>query len=88
MKTIHKYELGPLGVGINVPLPKGSVVLSAGIKNTDIFIWALVDTEQPTEVRQFIAYGTGWEVDEDIGELCFIDTVFEGPYVWHVFEVA
>ena len=101
MKTVYKYELSsPLGIITKVSLPKGSTVLSAGIQANDFFIWALVDTEQPTEDRKFIVYGTGWEIDEGIKDrfhiggnlaffdLCPIDTVFQGPYVWHIFEVA
>lgn len=87
MKTVYKYKLSsPLGIITKVSLPKGSTVLSAGFQANDFYIWALVDTEQPTEVRKFIVYGTGWEIDED--NVCPIDTVFQGPYVWHIFEVA
>lgn len=85
MKTVYKYELGPLGITTDVVLPAFASVLSAGIQEDNIFIWVLVDDEEYPVTRQFVTYGTGWEIYED--DVSHIDTIFHGPFVWHVFEV-
>lgn len=79
MKTIYKYPTG------FVDMPKGAIVRKAGTQNGEFFVWAEVDPSQPLEERQFSVYGTGWELEDR--PLCYIDTVFEGAFVWHVYEV-
>lgn len=81
MKTIYKYPAGILN------LPKGAIVRKAGMQGGVVTLWVEVDTDNPLEERHFVSYGTGWEISED-RSLCYIDTVFDGIYVWHVYEVA
>ena len=80
MKTIYKYNTG------EILLPQGAIVRKAGMQNGMIALWAEVDTDAPDEHRHFVAYGTGWEIATDRNH-CYIDTVFDGPFVWHVYEV-
>lgn len=81
MKTIYKYNTG------EVTMPKDAKVLKAGIQNGVVYVWAEVDTKAPIEERHFVVYGTGWEIATD-RNLSYIDTVFDGPFVWHVYEVC
>lgn len=67
-------------------MPKGAKVLKAGMQGGEVQLWAEVDTDAPKEERNFIVYGTGWEIQEE--NVCFIDTVFDGAFVWHVYEVV
>jgi len=79
MKAIYKYSTG------EISLPQGAIVRKAGMQNGAITLWVEVDTDAPTEYRHFVAYGTGWEIATD-RSLCYIDTVFDGSFVWHVYE--
>lgn len=93
MKSIYKYELR--GDDDNylqsyVYLPEGARVLSAGAQGEHIFVWAEVSKEDAVIMipRRFSVIGTGWELPEDFFEdKKFINTVFMGSFVFHVFEV-
>lgn len=85
MHTIYKYQIKPSDPGIKLPL--GSQVLHADTQNGEFFIWALVNLDETEFVeREFAVWGTGWEIEE-YPNVDFISTVFEGPYVWHIFEI-
>ena len=79
MKTVYKYRLG------DIQLPVGAKVLTAGVQGGEFYLWAEVDTDQPLEERHFVVYGTGWEITDS--NRCYIATLFEGAFVWHVYEV-
>lgn len=67
-------------------LPVGAKVLSAGVQDSNFFIWAQIDTtEKEIEYRIFKIYGTGWDI-ENIDTLKFINTVYLNRMVFHVFE--
>lgn len=78
MKTVYKYRTGV------IQIPKGAHILKAGMQNGEVFIWAEVDSSQPTEERSFCVCGTGHLIPK---KSCYIDTVFDGDFVWHVYEV-
>ena len=80
MKTVYKYKIEK-----GLTLPRGAEVLKVGIQNNDFCLWALVDTESDTCIRHFEIYGTGHPV-EGANELNHLGTIFEGAFVWHVFE--
>lgn len=80
MKTVYKYPLG------EVQLPKGAKILTVSHQNGNFVMWAEVDTEQVLEHRTFEVFGTGWEMPT-YKEMAYIGTMFEGAFVWHVYEV-
>lgn len=85
MITIHKYKLF---FGVGVEMPKDAKILSLQIQDGYICIWAMVDTDKPVERRRFTRYGTGHEIiASDVRFLKFIETIQDGPLVWHIFEV-
>jgi hypothetical protein len=73
---IYKYKLEEI-----MQLPKGIQILKVGVQNNEIYIWGIVNSEE-TEIRHFRVIGTGRDT---VGK--YLDTVFVGPYVWHIFEV-
>lgn len=79
MKTVYKYPTG------EIQIPKGAKVLTAEIQNEKVCIWAEVDTEQVLEHRTFHVYGTGHLIPE---QACYVSTVFDGAFVWHIYEVV
>lgn len=98
MKTIWKFPLPPLeptrvgSVGENhysIKMPVGARILSLHPQNMMPTLWAIVDDQMPTELRHFVLYGTGNELEpKPDGSVTFIGTclTFDGQLVWHVFE--
>ena len=81
MKTVYKYKIG----SGELQLPYGAKVLTAAMQGNEICLWAEVDDEAVPEHRTFYVYGTGHIVPEDS---CYVATVFDGAFVWHVYEVV
>lgn len=84
MITIYKFTLTGRH-STPVELPKDSIVLHCDIQSGELCVWVRVDTDKPKEKRYFTVVGTGWELDEN---MCYIGTVQEPPYVWHIMEVV
>jgi hypothetical protein len=90
LKTIYKYEL-PYLDQVVILMPKGAKPLCAQIQSDELFLWAMVDREQPLERRVFRVVGTG-EPIPDADSLVYLDTIQieDGRIrnlVFHVFEV-
>lgn len=88
MQTIHKYpiDVPPNGRPV-VQLPIGAAVAHFGTQRGQMCIWAVVETENDLEPREFQIIGTGHKLDSD-GGLRFIGTTFlnGGDLVFHLFE--
>ena len=86
MITIFKYEI--VGSVNEIELPKGAEVLSVAFQSHKIFMWAKVDTEAKTEIRNFEVFGTGHKMTRDMGiDYKFIGTAhMSNGLVFHVFE--
>lgn len=86
MNIIYKYKL-ELGEVDQITMPEKANILQIGAQHGSLWIWALVDTDNPDETRTFRLYGTGHEI-EDLKNLQYIGTVsvMEGRLVLHVFE--
>lgn len=87
METIYKYQL-PAADDAGVEMQAGAEILHIGVQGDIPMIWALVDSEARMEVRKFVTYGTGHEVDCDPSGLKFIGTwmMAGGSLVFHTFE--
>lgn len=86
MKSVYKYEIDPSNPCIE--LPAAAKILSAGVQGEHIFIWALVDIEFNAVIKhEFSVVGTGHSLSPTFcDEHVFLNTVFMGPLVFHVFE--
>ena len=66
MKTIHKYNIPVPAFSsenrVVIQIPKFAWLLSVGMQNGLLYLWALIDTKEPFEEREFWVYGTGHEV--------------------------
>ena len=80
---IYKYEAG---CDQRVSMPKDAEILSVGVQQDDIMIWARVNPDAPMVDRKIIILGTGHEISEKNASLPFIGTVFMGSLVFHVFD--
>lgn len=75
MKTIYKYStFNPIVIPVGFEI----------VKFTKDYMWAIVDTDNPSITIQVECFGTGWEIPSN-KELNYIDTFFDGPLVWHYF---
>jgi len=85
-KRIHKYILETTDSQV-LSLPKGAGILKAAEQRDGICIWVEVDLKAELEDVEFRIFGTGHEVDIGAKYGQYIDTVFLGQYVWHVYVV-
>lgn len=83
-KQVWKYELPDLfhEDAVIYP-PAGAEVVKVRYEGLRLTVWMLVDPAQPQEWRAFQMFGTGWPVPRGYAH---VDTVFEGEFVWHLFE--
>ena len=87
MRSIWKFGLNGGNTRIKEKVIKW---LSAGYDTSgDICVWAIVDSEAGVDERveyDILQIGTGWDFSQDeLDNMEFIDTVKEGPYMWHIF---
>lgn len=81
--VIWKYKLEIVDLqAINMPV--GASVLSVHRQGPDLCMWAMVDTSEPMQGRQFEVIGTGNPINP--AQRLFVGTVVVGSLVWHVFE--
>ncbi len=83
LRQIYKYDLKR-----SVDLPVEGRVLKIGVQRGEIMLWwdFPVLSVPETETVEFMVVGTGtlYEVPKSA---VFIDTVFSGSLVWHVFQI-
>ncbi len=84
-KAIWKFNLEVEDTQI-IYMPKGAKILSVGLQQPDLCLWALVDTAETVQEDVFIeVYGTGNPITNNMQLRDFIGTVVAGRFVWHVF---
>jgi len=87
---VFKYEVPEFDCKLR--LPSGAQLLSAGMKPTEEKLWVWARVPQPSHLDVIVrvrVIATGEPIDEQGSERWrFIDTVFQGPLVWHLFEVS
>ena len=86
MRTIHKYS-APLG-SHKFDAPKGAVPLHFAFQHRLLYLWMLVETDQPLVAYQTNVVGTGSHIgDLTVGQ--YVGTTIEDPgsysFVWHCF---
>jgi hypothetical protein len=84
MKKIYKYEILTDG---KLLLPNGAIVRKVAAQGDSIFLWAEVDPDRSRLERCFEVFATGQEITEGMGiDRVYLDTLFIGAYVCHVYE--
>lgn len=82
-KIIYKYSV-PMEDEFEIKMPEHSKILSFQVQNEQPMLWALVDPDTPTVLKQFHIFGTGNPIKAWIGN--YIGTIQLHGYVWHLFE--
>ena len=88
MKKIFKYRLPRDGEAITI---NAHVIkwLEIHEQHSWPHIWAIVDDAKPSNDWTIIAWGTGWDVPEEIMAAEYLGTAEDGAgYVWHYFGEA
>lgn len=89
MLTVYKYPINPSTEKIELKIPGGGNVLSAGLDPSgQICVWALAQPDEEECITNIYCVGTGWPLDwilEEEDALNFVGSVKDGPYMWHVF---
>lgn len=67
-----------------IEMPKGAIILSVGMQNGEIKLWAACDPTEEDRQRTFYLCGTGQSTVDDPW-VRFRGTVMDGDFVWHVF---
>lgn len=92
MKTIYKYELHPSEIGTGVfpvMMPHDAKYLHVDAQGDQIFIWAEIDTESSLLEHHFEVFGTGSEMQVDMGvERKYVGSLMmhNGALVFHVYH--
>ena len=83
MKIVYKYPLEHLIT--NIQLAKDAKIIKANYQNGIVHLWAETQTIiEETIPRRFRLFGTGEDIPENS---IYIDTVFDGGFVWHIYEL-
>ncbi len=83
LRQVYKYALER-----SVDLPIGGKVLKIKEQDGEIMLWwdfPIIEPPQ-TEKIEFAVIGTG-VLYEELEYATFIDTVFSGRFVWHVYQL-
>jgi hypothetical protein len=83
--TVHKYPFEVAG-RFALDLPRAAIILSAECQGRTPYLWAWVDTDEPTERVAFAVFGTGHEIPRGVG-LDHVSTFQQGAFVWHLFRL-
>ena len=88
-KTIWKYILPRDGASIiiNDQIIK---ILHIENQNGQPTLWAIVNPDNHNEKTEIVAWGTGWDLPEDVFEECrYIGTCGDAyGYIWHYFAAT
>lgn len=88
MSVIHKLQLAYTGIiKTELHFPTDAQLLKLYANETGIFCWfktsGVCETAIPVRFR---IYGTGFKIDDqDLQDFEYLDTVYQGALVWHIF---
>lgn len=67
-----------------IMLPKNGRILKVGMQGDCVCFWVMFNHPEPqVEARYFYVIGNNQVTPEGTN---YLDTVFDGAYVWHIFE--
>lgn len=81
MKRVLNYELSAAETTLD--LTRDAQPVKVGEQNGRLMMWVLMGCNEPRTQRTFVIKTTGEEVQDG---LSYVDTIFDGSFVWHVFE--
>lgn len=86
MRVIYKYKL-EYGI-VHLHLDPNAEILTVAAQGNALVLWAKVDSKSEVlMLRTFAIYATGEAIPHEPQTTKYIGTVFQGDFVWHVFEL-
>lgn len=86
MITIHKFQL-PVESQFSLRVPQGARQLSIQMQGDQPTMWAVVDTDAPPQMRDYVMYGTGHDI-EMVNGMQYVGTVqLVSGLVFHYFQL-
>ena len=86
MSRMLKYPFVIQAGVITISMPVGSTIRAVGVQSPgEICLWASVPQDRPDVQRAFRVVPTGGELP---AEGNYVGVAFDGPFVWHIIEVA
>lgn len=84
---IYKYTLNNTDEQ-TLELPFGAKILDVQVQNCTVCMWCLVTETNSPNKREFVLYGTGRKIREDMDQLEYVATyqLAQGALVFHLFE--
>lgn len=86
--VIYKYPVTITEKPQPLELPRTAKILHVGMQSTQLVLWAEVDPNEPLVRRTVTVIATGQPFPRGLGSDNpgdHVGTVFDGPYVWHIF---
>jgi hypothetical protein len=102
MWKIWKYPI-TIDDAFELELPQSHKILKVGRQGDDYYMWVFVSTFTGKVKRRFRLFGTGHPIpggpmfmsdtevciyQDEGGHLRYVDTIFQAPFVWHLFELV
>jgi len=84
MKVVYKYRATE-----RTQMAGGAKILKVAFQDDVLCVWAEVEDalpRPPNELRCFVTMATGERFNDE--GLTFLETVFIGPFVFHIYERA
>lgn len=81
--TIWKYPLASQNGLQLIRMPSDSIVLRFAMQDGGPCVWAEVDPEAETIMKEFVIVGTGRKLPA--GLFRYVGSAEDGPFVWHLY---
>jgi len=85
MKTIWKFKF-EINDNFELSMPKNAEILTIQIQNNIPCIWAIIDSDQLSEIRYFELYGTGHLLKESKKKYIGSFRMYNDSLIFHLFE--
>jgi hypothetical protein len=86
---IWKYQM-PVSENFTMKLPRGAEIIRMAGENGMLWLWAIVDTSAPDEVRSFDAFKAGGTMPDDLSRHIFrgmAHIYIQAELMLYIFEV-
>lgn len=87
MRTVYKYSI-PLTDHFSLSLPIDAQLLAVQTQYGMPQLWALVETDYPTEDRYFRLAGTGHTIEVECPDYVGTFQIQDGALIFHLFEIS
>jgi hypothetical protein len=82
---IWKFPLGN-GMAQDIAMPMHAEILTVQVQDGHVCLWAKVNPENVLRPKRIHVVGTGNPMPD--GALCYLGTVQQNIFVWHIFFEA